>query len=189
MILSALKVLELGLIENLCERESENPEGVGLDLRVGSAYQLIGDGYLGITDRRFPKDELIGQYDPKKSKIITMKPGDYILVRTIESVKIPKEKTIIEEGLPPRYVMPHVYPRKSLQTYGISFYATKTDPGYSGPLVFGIKNNRNENFSFELGARMFNIVFHQVTGEINRPYSGQHQGGRVTSGGSSEVQN
>ena len=39
MILSALKVLELNkeynLIEGLCKRELENPEGCGIDLRVG----------------------------------------------------------------------------------------------------------------------------------------------------------
>ena len=70
-----------------------------------------------------------------------------------------------------------------MQRGGISFHATKTDPGYKGKLTFGIKNQGKNKFVFELGARMFNIEFEPVIGEIKRVYSGQHQGGRVTSGG------
>jgi hypothetical protein len=36
---------------------------------------------------------------------------------------------------------------------------------------------------------MFNIIFEPVIGEIKREYSGQHQGGRITSEGKEEVQN
>ena len=36
---------------------------------------------------------------------------------------------------------------------------------------------------------MFNLVFETIIGDIKRPYSGQHQGGRVTSGGEVEIQN
>ncbi len=54
MILSPLKVLELGLIENLCERELQSPEGVCLDLRVDEVYEIVGEGYLGIEPRRLP---------------------------------------------------------------------------------------------------------------------------------------
>ena len=46
MYLTSLKVLELNekyhLIEDLCERDLENPEGVGLDLRVGRVEKIIG---------------------------------------------------------------------------------------------------------------------------------------------------
>ena len=85
--------------------------------------------------------------------------------------------------------MPQVFPRSSLQRGGISFHATKTDPGYKGRLAFGLKNIGGQEFEFELGARMFNLVYHAVLGDIDRPYSGQHQGGRITSQGSTERQN
>jgi len=53
----------------------------------------------------------------------------------------------------------------------------------------GIKNLGNQDFHFELGARMFSVEYEAVVGEIKRAYSGQHQGGRVTSDGKIEIQN
>jgi len=55
--------------------------------------------------------------------------------------------------------MPNIYPRTSLQRSGISLHCSITNPGYSGPLVFGLKNNSEYDFSFELGVRMFKLVF------------------------------
>lgn len=189
MPLSSKKVLELNLIEDLCEREIKSPEGVGLDLRVGEVFKIEGDGFLGIEDRHTPKKILIAKYDPDEIKEVTINPGDYLLVKTIESINTPSEKITIEDGSEPRYLMPYVYPRSTLQRCGISFHATKTDPGYHGQLVFGIANPGNNKFTFELGSRMFNIVFYPVIGEIEREYDGQNQNGRVTSDGKTEKQN
>ena len=47
----------------------------------------------------------------------------------------------------------------------------------------------NQDFIFELGARMFSVEYHTVAGDIKRAYSGQHQGGRVSSEGNLEKQN
>ena len=55
--------------------------------------------------------------------------------------------------------MPNIYPRTSLQRSGISLHCSITNSGYSGPLVFGLKNNSEYDFSFELGVRMFKLVF------------------------------
>ncbi|MEK6897222.1 MAG: hypothetical protein AABW93_01685 [Nanoarchaeota archaeon] len=192
MIISAVKVLELNsrynLVEGLGERDRENPEGAGLDLRVGEVHRLIGDSFLGIEERSSSKTEKIASFDGDGNKRITMKPGDYFLVTTMETIYSPAEKIDIGDGLPPSYLMPVVYPRTSLQRGGIALLCTKTDPGYKGKLTFGLKNLSDQNFEFELGARMFNVVFETVLGEINRPYTGQHQGGRVTSEGRGERQ-
>lgn len=193
MFLSSKKVLELNeeynLIEGLCERELQNPEGVGLDIRVGEVYRLKGDGFLGVEDRRTPDLEKIADITIDGNKIITMSPGDYLAVKTIEKITSPAEKVIIEKGEEPRYLVPLVFPRSTLQRCGIGLFRTKTDPGYSGNLVFGLANLGGEDFEFELGARMFNLVFETVVGDIERAYSGQHQGGRVTSQGETETQN
>lgn len=62
MIISARKIIELNkkynLIENLSEREL-NPEGVGIDVRVGEVYKLKGAGFLGVKERRTPEVEKI----------------------------------------------------------------------------------------------------------------------------------
>mgnify|MGYP001364250060 CR=1 FL=1 len=197
MKISALKILELNekynLIENLSERESNNPEGSGIDLRVGQVNKIIGDSFLGADgssrERYSPKTELIGDVEQDGNKIIILKPGDYLLVTTVEIINSPTEKIKYDNHLPEGYLIPKIWPRSSLQRGGVSFHATKTDPGYKGELTFGIKNLSNEDFKFELGARMFNIEYESVIGEIKRIYSGQHQGGRVTSGGEKETQN
>ncbi len=191
MPISALKLLELNkrynLIENLSERELENPEGVGTDLRVGEVYKTIEPGFLGVTERHTPEIKKIADIKQGDKKVV-LNPGAYVLVKTIERINIPSEKIPIESWKSSKYLMPIVFPRSTLQRCGIALFRTKTDPGYSGELIFGLANLGNQKFTFELGARMFNIVFEPVIGEIGRAYSGQHNLGRV-SGGVTEIQN
>lgn len=192
MKLSAVKILELNkryhLVSRLSKREFENPEGAGLDLRVGQVNKILGDSFLGVVERKSPKTKLLGDFEKDGKKKITIKPGEYLLVTTIEIINSP-DKKIRYSFFKKKYLKPVVYPRSSLQRGGVSFHATKTDPGYKGKLTFGIKNQGKQDFVFELGARMFNIEFEPVIGEIKRAYSGQHQGGRVTSQGKKEIQN
>jgi dCTP deaminase len=184
MILSSKKVLELcekyKLLENLDQRESY-PEGVGIDIRVGEVYILKGEGFLGKTDRKSPDIEKIADM-AKGDKEVVIKPHDYVLVKTIEKVNLPGEKVSIDGG-EPRYLMADVHPRSTLQRCGLYLMATKTDPGYTGELTFALTNLSNVPFRLELGARIANIVFHQVVGEIFRAYEGQWKGGRVNTGG------
>jgi len=193
MPLTSLKILELNkkynLVEGLSKRELENPEGIELELRVGRVEEISGPSFLGKTSRRSPETSLIADIEQHKYSIITMKPGNYFLVRTIEKINCPSEPIEYEKDLSPGYLMPTIYPRTSLQRSGISLHCSITNPGYSGPLVFGLKNNSDFPFEFELGTRMFKLVFEPVVGEIKRAYSGQHQDGRMTSQGETEVQN
>jgi len=95
MPLSSLRVLELNekynLVEGLCEREQLNPEGIELELRVGRVEKIISGSFLGVKDRNSPETELIGDIADGE-KIILMKPGDYLLVRTIEKINCPNKK-------------------------------------------------------------------------------------------------
>ncbi|MFA5953416.1 MAG: hypothetical protein WC812_02385 [Candidatus Pacearchaeota archaeon] len=193
MILSALKVLELNkkynLIENLSERELENPEGTILDLRIGQIHKIIGESFLGIQERYSSKIETIGDVNKDGNKKFTIKPGEFFLVTTIEIISSPAEKIKYDASFPEGYIIPKIFPRTSLQRGGLSLHCSNTNPGYKGQLTFGIKNQGDQDFVFELGARMFSIEYVAVVGEIKRIYSGQHQGGRVTSDGKKEVQN
>ena len=199
MPISALKVLELNeflksqgkppLVEGLCERELNNPEGCGLDLRVGEVYKLKGNGFLGVEDRKTPEVEKI---DCVNNKIV-MFPNEYFLVKTMETIHSPAEKIRLYPWWKfwesKKYLMPVIYPRSTLQNCGIELIATKTDPGYIGQLRFGLKNIGLAKFDFEPGARMFNIVFEPVIGEIKRAYEGQWQGGKRASTKGFEKQN
>lgn len=179
MIVSAKRILELNdkykFINNLSEREKE-PEGVGIDVRVGEIYSIKGSGFLGIEERNTPEATRIASFPIDRS--YTLKPNKFVLVKTIESINIPAEEIIIFDELGPGYLMVDVKSRTSLFRSGISLEATKTDPGYFGELTFGLKNIGGCNFELELGARIANLVFEYVLGEVNA-YKGQWRGGRV----------
>jgi deoxycytidine triphosphate deaminase len=59
-------VKEQNLVENLCEREMNNPEGAGFDLRLGEAYELSGDGFLGVEERQTPEAKSLAKFNPNK---------------------------------------------------------------------------------------------------------------------------
>lgn len=158
------RVKKENLIENLGKRELNNPEGVGVDLRLGEVYEISEGGAFieaGLGKRKGVKTQEI------KGKEIVIKPGDYFLVTTMEVLNTPKD------------LMPIVYPRSSLFRAGLLLLNTKTDPGYKGKLTMGLKNLSNFEVKLQIGARICNVVFYKIDGETIE-YRGQHQGGRVT---------
>ncbi len=159
------------LIENLGLRDLKNPEGVGLDLRLGAVYKITEGGAFieaNLGKRKGVKTELIAEYKKRgRQKSIIIKPGEYFLVSTLEKINTPKD------------LMPVVYPRTSLFRAGLLLLNSKTDPGYSGTLTMGLKNLSDFPVTLELGARICNIVFFKIEGEIVS-YRGQHQGGRIS---------
>jgi deoxycytidine triphosphate deaminase len=171
MILGAKKILELvktqKLVENLSERELQNPEGAGFDLRVGELYRIKGKGFLGVEERETPGMELAAKYEKGKNIKIELEPRTYYAMKTIESVNMPDDLLAI------------MTPRSTLFRSGVYIFGGQTPPGYKGGLTMGICNFRDEKFELEMGARVVHIIFFEVKGESNL-YKGQWQGGRVT---------
>jgi deoxycytidine triphosphate deaminase len=191
MIVSAKRILELSesynLIENLSERERTNPEGVGFDLRVGEVYRLSGEAFLGVTERKGPAEEMVASIS-RGDKEVVIKPGEYVLLKTMEKFNLPADKIKVDDNSEPALLMLRAHPRSTLHRFGQLLLYSKTDPGYSGELVFALSNVSNIPLRLELGARFANITFEQVTGDLARAYSGQWKGGRVATG-SKETQN
>ncbi|MBN1263713.1 MAG: hypothetical protein JW991_05150 [Candidatus Pacebacteria bacterium] len=164
------------LVENLGQRELKNPEGVGLDLRLGEVHKIIKGGAFIEADqkkslglRQGVETKLVARYQKEQNPQaeITLGPGDYYLVLTLESLNTPPD------------LMPVIYPRSSLFRAGLLLLNTKIDPGYQGPLTFGLANLSSFEVKLQLGARICNLVFFKIEGKtIN--YRGQHQGGRVS---------
>jgi len=171
MVLGPKKLLQLvkkiKLVENLSERELTNPEGAGFDLRLDEVYKVSGKSFLGITERHTADIELVAKYDEKKVSSITIKPGDFFLVKTIETVNIPEDLTA------------SITPRSTTYRSGLFFRTGNCPPGYCGGLTFGLKNEGPVAVIIELGARIVHIQFHEVLGGGNM-YRGQWQGGRVS---------
>lgn len=171
-----VRIQEEALLENLGDRDLSNPEGVGLDLRLGSIHKIVkggafieADGKAGQGKRKGVETKLIAEYkegsDTQKDVII--KPGKYYLVQTLETVNTPQD------------LMPMIYPRSSLFRAGVLLLNSKTDPGYKGKLTMGLKNLSDFPVRLQMGARICNMVFYKIEGKTVN-YRGQHQGGRVT---------
>lgn len=181
MILGIKKLHELvgsnKLVEDLCDREMNNPEGAGFDLRMGEVYEISGDGFLGVEERETPESKSIAKYDPEKindENFFVFEPGKYYLIKTIEKVNLPIDLSGV------------IFPRTTLFRSGLGLFNGVVQPGYCGELTFGICNLGKSNIKVSFGARVVHITFQEVLGEGNQ-YKGQWQGGRVSTGGK-EVQ-
>lgn len=171
MILGPKQLLELvkkrKLVENLSERELTNPEGAGFDLRLDEVYKISGKAFLGVTERHTADVKLVKKYDEKKPSKVVIKPGDFFLVKTIESVNMPDNLTA------------SITPRSTTYRSGLMLRTGNTPPGYCGGLTFGLYNAGPVTVTMEMGARFVHIQFSEVSGGGNM-YRGQWQGGRVT---------
>lgn len=169
MILGHDIAMEKGLIENLCERELDNPEGCGFDVRIGKIYKMKkdgGEGFLHIDKRKSHDYEFIAEFKEGESKKIKIEPGEIYVAETIEIINTPKG------------IFGRCYPRGNLFISGILVLGQKTDPGYKGTFSFVIINLSGKKFELELGSRIAQFVFHEVKGKTS-DYRGQWQGGRA----------
>lgn len=160
-------VREKKLVENLSERELTNPEGAGFDLRIGELYEVSGQGFLGIEQRKTPEMKLIAKYETGKNIEVRLQFHVYYVVKTVEDVNMPEDLLAI------------MTPRSTLFRSGVYVLGGQVPPGYKGGLTMGIYNFREEDFRLEMGARVVHIMFFEVKGKGNL-YRGQWQGGRVT---------
>jgi len=158
-------VKEKNLVENLCQRELENPEGAGFDFRLGEVYELKGKSFLGVEERKTPEVKLLAKFP--EDKYFVFKPGKYYLMKTIEKVNTPENILILFR------------PRTTIFRSGMMIFTGNVSPGYCGELTFGIVNLGSVEVKIELGARVVHAMFFEVRGKTHL-YRGQWQGGRVT---------
>lgn len=155
------------LVEGLAKRELENPEGAGFDLRLGEVYTISGKAFLGETERKTPTVKRVASYSPKKKSSITIRPGQFYLFSTLETVNVPHNLTM------------NMKPRSTTFRSGLMLRTGNTAPGYSGKLTFAAKNEGPVPVTLELGCRIVHVQFEEVKGG-GSAYRGQWQGGRVT---------
>ncbi|MDO8470684.1 MAG: hypothetical protein Q7S63_01780 [bacterium] len=160
-------VKEKQLVEGLSQRELENPEGAGFDLRVGEIYEVEGQGFLGVTERETPSMKLLASFKEGETQEVLLKSHTYYTVKTVEDVNMPDD------------ILALMTPRSTLFRSGVYCFGGQVPPGYKGGLTMGMYNFRDTDFRLEMGARIVHIMFFAVEGKGNM-YRGQWQGGRVT---------
>ena len=92
-------------------------------------------------------------------------PQEYILVSTLEAVKLPKD------------LMAVLYPRSSTNRKGLSLDLTGIiDAGYEGQLVLPIRNNtRSQTVRLFPGERLCQVTFEELTQPVVARPSKYHQ--------------
>jgi deoxycytidine triphosphate deaminase len=151
------RVKENKLLENF---EEDDLESSGYDLRVGKFYATTGDTFMSKKERKMPEITEIPE------EILHLKPGEYVLMETIEKVNMPSD------------LCARVLNKSSLFRCGASTFNALVDPGFEGTLTFGLKNISDHNFSIERGTKVGQIVFEEVSGKVQL-YDGKYQGGKV----------
>jgi deoxycytidine triphosphate deaminase len=169
MIISPLELLpeirEGRILKNLGERDLENPEGIGFDLRLGDLSVIeSGLGSLRVETRKTPPSKRINR---GSSNFFHLLPETSYLATTCEAFDLP-------DGLAAQF-----FPRSTLFRSGIFFQSSILPPGYSGTMTFALQNLSKNPFEIEFQSRFAHVVFFEVSGAGNK-YRGQWQGGRIS---------
>jgi dCTP deaminase len=110
-------------------------------------------------------------YDLRAFKDVVLKPKQYELVATLETVEL---------GLT---VTAFMYIRSSLAREGVIGSFAVVDPGFRGQLTLNLHNVSENEVKLEKGEQIVQIVFHKLEGTAKKGYSGSYQNskGIVTS--------
>lgn len=168
MILSPVTVLQGRgdsgpMLTGLGERDANNPEGAGLDLRLGRLAELKGDGRLGVSRRHTPEATPL---TPDSDDAYVLRPNHYYVATTIEVLQMPSDVAAL------------VVARSTLYRSAVMLSAGLVAPGYSGEISVGLYNAGDSSFLIERGARFIHLTFMSIEG-VSSLYRGQWQGGRV----------
>ena len=102
-------------------------------------------------------------YDLRCSKKVVLKPKQYELVATLETVEL---------GL---NVTAYLHIRSSLAREGVIGSFAVVDPGFRGQLTLNLHNVSDKEVTLREGERIVQIVFHRLGGAAEKGYSGSYQ--------------
>ena len=102
-------------------------------------------------------------YDLRCSKNVILKPKQYELVATLETVEL---------GL---NVTAFLHIRSSLAREGVIGSFAVVDPGFRGQLTLNLHNVSEKEVTLREGERIVQIVFHSLGSAARKGYSGSYQ--------------
>lgn len=135
-------------------------QGHSVDLRLGFTFMIPkmwhmtpkGRETLDITHFDKKNQDYFEVIELEQGQYFDLLPQEYILISTLESMKIPKD------------LMAVLYPRSSTNRKGLSLDLTGiVDAGYEGQLILPIRNNtRSQTVRLYPGERLCQIVFEEL---------------------------
>ena len=160
------------LVEGLSDSQVAGIEGTTVDLRVGALYKTVSGAKLHTDARVTPKIECVADME-KGDRFYTIKPGEYLLAQTIETVNLPES------------IFATLASRTTMFRSGLFVAATYISPNYQGKLTCAVKNLSEYEVELELGFRILVCAFYEIAGKAV-PYRGVWQGERVSTDGEVE---
>lgn len=144
-----------------------------VDLRLGYTFMIPrlwhitpkGRESLDITHFDKRNHEYFEVVELEQGQYFDLLPQEYILVSTLESIKMPDD------------LMGILYPRSSTNRKGLSLDLTGIiDAGYDGQLILPIRNNtRSQAVRLFPGERLCQVVFEELKNSVNARPSKYHQ--------------
>jgi deoxycytidine triphosphate deaminase len=160
------------LVEGLSESQVAGIEGTTVDLRVGALFKPTSGAKLHTDSRVTPKIDCVADI-AKGDRYYTIKPGEYLLAQTIETVNLPES------------IFATLSPRTTMFRSGLFVACTYISPNYQGKLTCAVKNLSEYEVELELGFRILICAFYEIAGKAV-PYRGVWQGQRVSTDGEVE---
>jgi dCTP deaminase len=144
-----------------------------VDLRLGDSFRVFHNHRVTAIDLRSPPKNLteevvVGEQDP-----FAIHPGEFVLGRTLEQVRIPDDVVARIEG------------KSSLGRLGLIVHATAgfVDPGFSGTLTLEITNLTRVPIMLYPGLLIAQLSFMALDAPAEHPYGsealGSHYQGQV----------
>jgi len=160
------------LVEGMSDSQIAGIEGTTVDLRLGALFKPTSGSKLHTNARVTPKVECVADI-ANGAKFYTIRPGEYLLAQTIETVNLPAA------------LFAALQPRTTMFRSGLFVAATFISPNYQGKLTCGVKNLSEFDVEIELGFRILVCAFYEIAGKAV-PYRGVWQGQRVSTDGQVE---
>ncbi|MCO5221635.1 MAG: deoxyuridine 5'-triphosphate nucleotidohydrolase [Thermomicrobiales bacterium] len=137
----------------------------GFDLTLAEVRRFDGAGTIAIdnADRVLPELEAI---EPDDRGFLTLPPGGYHITYA-ETVSLPKDLMALGR------------PRSSLTRSGVAIHTAVWDAGYSGRSTSLMVVYNPQGFRVQLGARVAQLVFIQLSTPDEVGYQGVYQGENV----------
>jgi dUTP pyrophosphatase len=161
------------LIEHLGSNQIDGIEGTTVDLRLGAVYKPVGKARLMRDSRVTPEIEKLMEITESPDGVFTVKPGDYLLLQTIEQINLPGD------------LFAYIRPRTTMIRSGIPLETAFISPNYQGNLTVGMKHQGHMDVEIQMGFRILCIAFFPIDGKAV-PYKGVWQGDRVSTNGKEE---
>lgn len=151
------KLVELGMIENTYEG-AINPASI--NLRLGHTYLRPIEGQIVELGREME----YRRYELEDGKKIAIRPGEFMLATTLESIEVPVNAAAFVQG------------RSSIGRAGLTVQnAGFVDPGFPGHITLELKNDSPCTIMLYPGYPVTQLVYMDAV-DVSRPYNGKYNG-------------